>query len=179
MQKIKEIEDESKHTLPFCQSLATFLLRVGISFAIVHGCVHVPQHEMCTRLHYYKLLAATAVARTQKNKATSGHLGMLKVCPGSVLDATGGWETHHAPLPQAAGRSAHTLPGWGRAFAHVSQHRCRCLRPRNRLLTLCLAAGETGKAAPRAAGAKLWKWRRRWEGRRYDKQLLQPRIRSL
>ena len=76
------------------------------------------------------------------------------------------------------GLLTHCLAG-ERAFAHASQHRCRCLRPKNRLLTLCLAAGETGKAAARAAGAKLWKWRRRWEGRRYDKQLLQPRMRSL
>ena len=68
-----------------------------------HGAACLSRNISCAHVYNaYKLLAATAVARTQKNKATSGHLGMLKVCPGSVLYATGGWETHHAPL--ATGR---------------------------------------------------------------------------
>lgn len=82
----------------------------------------VPSHIRCNALLVSPVVTEAAhqrlprikdieaeIARTQKNKATAGHLGLLKVC----TSACGMW---HAPASTTTGKACQASPGTPRAI---------------------------------------------------------------
>ena len=138
-----------------CLTAATYMSAAPLGIPI-HRHVMVllcaaPLTCLCARRQKIKEIE-DEMARTQKNKATSGHLGMLKVrlCSAALLQH----DTHLHELPL----HTHSLNIYHKVAAghYLSTN----------LPSSHFAAGQAGKAAARAAGAQLRGGRGRGQGRR-------------